>query len=385
METEHQRGVVIKSILFSAALAIPCCCVSFLLACLLSTAGAQEGKPSRKLPKRAGSGASGGLPKGPGLAARYPGDQGIDRNKAVVFHETFEKGGTADLGKRWTHVSNKDGKVLAFAKDAPRNSAGRRCLQMTATKGHDTGGHLWKLFKPGFDLLYARFYVKFATDHPYVHHFVKLGAWRDSPNWPKGEAGYRHDGGKSFQTGIELAGRKSSDPPGNWFLYTYWCGMRSYETPNGRGTKCYGNPFSPAEPEQAPRGKWQCVEFMLKANTAPDRHDGEQAFWIDGRLVARFAPGTPKGTWLRDAFHTSGRYNRNPKPFEGFCFRTTNELKINTFWLLYYLEAVFRKNIRPENRNIPYNSDMARVWFDDIVIATEYIGPLAGKRASKGR
>ena len=114
----------------------------------------------------------------------------------------------------------------------------------------------------------------------------------------------------------------------------------------------------------------------LKANSAPDKHDGEQAFWIDGRLIAHFAPGTPEGTWLRDRFNTSGKYNRNPKPFEGFRWRTTDKLKINTFWLLYYLESIFRKDIRPKNKNIPYNSNTAQVWFDDIVIATEYIGPI---------
>jgi hypothetical protein len=314
-----------------------------------------------------------------GIAAKYPGDKGIEKNKAVIFHEAFEKGKIVDLKKNWTEISNKNGKVLAFAKDAPPAGIGKRCLQMTATKGNDSGGHLWKLFKQGYDQVYARFYVKFAPDHPYIHHFVKLGAWRNSPNWPQGEAGYRHDGKKSFQTGIELADRKNFDPPGNWFLYSYWCEMRSYETPKGRGSKCYGNPFSPAKPEQGVRDKWQCVEFMLKANSAPDKHDGEQAFWIDGRLIAHFAPGTPDGTWLRDRFNTSGKYNRNPKPFEGFRWRTTDKLKINTFWLLYYLESIFRKDIRPKNQNIPYNSNTARVWFDDIVIATEYIGPIMKK------
>ena len=53
------------------------------------------------------------------------------------------------------------------------------------------------------------------------------------------------------------------------------------------------------------------------------------------------------------------------------------ELKINTFWLLYYVDAVFRGNKQFEvARGVEYNPDVGRVWFDDIVVATRYIGPV---------
>jgi len=42
-------------------------------------------------------------------------------------------------------------------------------------------------------------------------------------------------------------------------------------------------------------------------------------------------------------------------------WRTTEKLKINCLWMLLYIH---------DNRN------PNRVWFDDVVIATEYIGPL---------
>ncbi|MEA2064005.1 MAG: hypothetical protein U9P14_09935, partial [Gemmatimonadota bacterium] len=268
---------------------------------------------------------------------------------------------------------------LEFVTESPPDSKGQRCLRMTATKGHDAGGHLWKLLDQGYDQLYARFYVKFAHDHPYTHHFVTLGARMNSPSYPIGGAGSRPKGNVSFNTGIELGNRRESDPPGAWFFYTYWCEMRSYETPEGEGAKCFGNPFRPVVPEQAPRDKWQCIEFMIKCNSAPDKHDGEQAFWVDGRLVARFAPGMPEGTWLTDKFHVSGPHNTNPQPFKGFRWRTTNELKINTFWLQYYMASVFRRDMRPENPDIPYNSNKGQVWFDDIVLATEYIGPIVSE------
>ena len=66
----------------------------------------------------------------------------------------------------------------------------------------------------------------------------------DSPRWPQGEAGKRHDGARSFQTGIEPgSGFGSYDPPGAWNFYTYWQDMRSWQGP--QGTSFYGNGFAP--------------------------------------------------------------------------------------------------------------------------------------------
>ncbi|MEA2064382.1 MAG: hypothetical protein U9P14_11830, partial [Gemmatimonadota bacterium] len=155
-----------------------------------------------------------------GLAARYPGDEGIENDSAVVFRETFEEGLVDDLGDRWTSISNKDGQVLVLMSDSSSPATfGKRSLRMTATKGYDTGGHLWKLLEPGYDQLYARFYVKFAEDHPYVHHFVHMGARINSPPYPMGGAGIRPNGNVNFSTGIELGSRSESDPPGAWFFY----------------------------------------------------------------------------------------------------------------------------------------------------------------------
>jgi len=57
------------------------------------------------------------------------------------------------------------------------------------------------------------------------------------------------------------------------------------------------------------------------------------------------------------------------EPFEGFRWRNSNDLKLNFFWLLHYVtENAARQNRvdNPEKENT--------VWFDDIVVATEYIG-----------
>ena len=318
-----------------------------------------------------------------GIASRYPGDVGIEQDPAVVFSDNFERITVADLEGRWTQVDNKDFYVLRMVEDSTAPTPGKRCLQMTATKGHDMGGHLWKMLDEGYERLYARFYVKFAPDAPYVHHFVELGGRTDTINkYPIGGAGIRPDGAIGFQTIFDLIGASSDNinPPGAWSFYSYWCEMRSWQTseglPDGRPNHYYGNVFGPVEPLQAKRDEWQCVEIMVKLND-PGLRNGEQAFWIDGKLVERYAPGTITGTWHTSVFWRSGKYNTNPAPFEGFRWRTSDQLKINTFWLKYYLQQIFENDWNPHNPEIPYNDNIARVSFDNIVLSTEYIGPVA--------
>jgi hypothetical protein len=105
---------------------------------------------------------------------------------------------------------------------------------------------------------------------------------------------------------------------------------------------------------------------MLKCNTSPDKWDGELALWLDGTLTSHVAPGTPRGPWTGMGFQplaTGG------EPFEGFRWRTDAALKVNFFWLLFYVteNAATQNKVAGETQN--------RVWFDDIVVATEYVGP----------
>ncbi len=314
-----------------------------------------------------------------GLAARYPGDKGLAADSSVVFYEDFESGDVADLLTRWTSMNNKDNRVLDFVKDSIPGSAGRRSLRVTGTKGHDTGGDLWILLNKGYDQLYARFYCKFAPDAPYVHHFVGLGGKTSITPWPEGGAGSRPSGYDRFITMIDLI-RTNVNPPGAWNFYSYWCEMHSWQTDegesDGRANPFYGNLFGPDSTCQARRGDWQCVEVMIKLNH-PDSTNGEQTLWIDGKLVAHWGPGTHTGTWFRDVFRTSGIFNTNPKPFEGYRWRKAENLKINEFWLEYYLASIFEENVRPADPTIPYNGEVGRVEFDNVVLATRYIGPIA--------
>ena len=116
--------------------------------------------------------------------------------------------------------------------------------------------------------------------------------------------------------------------------------------PDGLG-HYWGNQY-PAGTDAIPRGKWICVEAMVKANSSPEKADGEQAFWIDGNQVARF---------------------------QGIRRRSTNKLKLNSVWLQYNVdEGMDKHNNDPDPQSRIYEA-----WFDDVVVATEYIGPVQGR------
>lgn len=311
------------------------------------------------------------LPEGPGLAARYPGDKAIADDSAVVFAENFEEGVLAAVAARWNNVKNPGGKVLAFTGDVPEASAGAHSLRVTATSGENDGGHLFRLLKPGYDRLHLRFYAKFGAYNGFNHHFVSLGGEVDPPPYPVGRAGLRAI--SRFNSGIEPAG---SPPPGAWHFYSYWPDMRSWQNEDGTGTSFYGNSFTPEAPAVVPRGRWVCVEIMLKMNTSPEESNGEQALWIDGKLMMHWAPGTVNGRWLRDKF----RRDPSGEPFAGFRWRTDMRIQINKLMLSHFVsETAFERTRRYAAASPDFAADTRQttVWFDDLVVATSYIGPIA--------
>ncbi len=165
------------------------------------------------------------LPAGPGLASKYKGDKGITKSKSVLIAESFEEGTIADLSKRWSEVKNPKGKVLSFVEDTPEGSSGKRALQVEATVGENTGGHVYGTYAEQ-DVVFLRFYVKFL-DEEYLHHFVGLGGHLPKTRWPQGHAGEKPNGDDRFTVAIEPHGQRGGGKaPGLWTFYNYWCEMK---------------------------------------------------------------------------------------------------------------------------------------------------------------
>jgi len=284
----------------------------------------------------------GGSPVPPissGLAAKYPGDVGIADDPDVLFADNFESGNM----KKW---DQQRGRVVMI-EDKP--NSGRWCVQMPMERGQNHGGDAIKWFMPGADAVYARLYVKFSPDYQYNHHFVWLGANQRTNKWSAfGKAGLKPNG-TYYSTGMEpwFAWGKNP-PPGEVNLYTYYLDME----PDRKMDKYWGNGFFPPGPGKGtaagedrlipPLNQWQCWEFMIQANTAPDKPDGKQAMWVDGKLVGEFT---------------------------GIRWRNDMELKVNCFWLEHY-------GYDEGDPTKQYWKDSQSVWFDDVVVARRPIGPM---------
>jgi hypothetical protein len=275
--------------------------------------------------------AQGLLPHGRGVASAAASPGKLRAHPDVIFADDFESG---DLGTGWDETGNKEGRVLSYTEPG-RSGLGRRCLRVEARLGQDTGGGLTKWFAPA-DTVFIRFYTKFDPACDYVHHFVTLRAnrgLRGGDKWSGfGGAGLKPAGDERFSTAIEPWGDWGRNPPpGRWNFYSYW-----HEMAVSRDGKYWGNSFAVPDAPVIARDRWICVEFMLKHNT-PGQRDGEQAFWIDGQLL---------GHW------------------KGINWRKTEQLNANALTLESYITDRWTKH--------PLNV----VFFDEVVIAKRYIGPV---------
>lgn len=276
----------------------------------------------------------GALPQGKGLAAPFKADAGITDHSAVIFADNFEGG---ELGARWDEKGRTQGRALSLAPTAD-DACGKQCLRVEARLGENTGDGFTKWFT-STPQVFVRFYVRFDAGCDYVHHFVTLRANKSlngADKWSGfGGAGLRPAGEERFSTALEPWGDWGRwRAPGKWNFYSYW-----HEMEVSRDGNYWGNSFQVEPQDLIPKGRWICAEFMLKHNT-PGEPDGEQAFWIEGRLL---------GHW------------------RGVNWRKTAALQANALTLESYVTDRWTKN--------PTNI----VFFDNLVIAREYIGP-AGRQ-----
>ena len=291
-----------------------------------------------------------------GIAKYYLNDENIQYDPNVLFASGFENGFAG-----WSSYNTKVSEIIA---DPDSAFSGNRVLKTTATRGINTGGETDYKIQPEQTQIYLRFYTKLDKNTITPHHFVKIRAISAGAST---SAGQKPLGDKAFWTGIEPL------VDDTWNFYTYWHEMHSWQSwagiPDGRPNPYYGNVFHPLNQTPFHKGEWVCVEAMLKANT-PGQHDGEQAFWINGKKIGHWKTGEPLGEWRGDKFVIN--YGSNPQPFEGFNWRTSEDVKINEVALQWYISA---EHFISKHATQDANS----VYFDNIVVAKEYIGPMYDK------
>src|SRR3989454_633120 len=149
-------------------------------------------------------------PPAGGIAARYPGDVGIETDPDVIFVEQFEDALLTALFSRWTDVFN--GSAMSLSSDVPPGSPGSRSLTIPWVGGGvSNGGHLYKLLLPRVDdTLYVRYYIKYPPTATYQPSGIWIGGDKTPPPPPQPPPRPKHTGGGR---GSACRGQKTPTPP----------------------------------------------------------------------------------------------------------------------------------------------------------------------------
>jgi len=289
------------------------------------------------------------LPEGNnGLAAKYPGDINIENDPDVVFADHFEDyEKIKDIGKKYDNFFNCETMYIA---DGPNIAySGNKSIEFRMpVRDNELSLGAVKNIKDEKDILFVRYYEKFSRTFDIVgssHNGISLGAHYEDAQG-RATPGIPADGYNKFLVALEYwRGEEKTKSPGELNVYVYHAEQR-----DGYGDHFFPtgivSPFTFREfdfgpdfikrPNFTPEfDQWYCYELMVQANT-PGQRDGRIAFWVDGVLTA---------------------------DFQNIRFRELESIKIDKFSFGFHA----RSNPKQETS----------VWYDHIVIADSYIGPMA--------
>jgi MYXO-CTERM domain-containing protein len=287
------------------------------------------------------------LPEGDeGIAANYPGDEGIESDPEVLFADDFESySDPSELNDRWDAVYQND--QIRLATEPENIYAGSQALEFKVPQqDQELSNATDKYVSPERDVLFLRYYSKFQPPYDVVgsshngsmisaHYFIDGNA---TPGVPA-------NGTNKFLANLEnWRGEAEVASPGLLNIYVYHPDQRSqwgdHFFPDGTVTPYDPEPFD-FGPDFVPRpdiipdlDRWYCYEYMLQANT-PGERDGRIAFWFEGLLAA---------------------------DFHNLRLRDIDSLKIDRFGLSFHIGS----NPNGETRK----------WYDNVVAADSYIGPI---------
>ncbi|MBI1367891.1 MAG: hypothetical protein GC162_04475 [Planctomycetes bacterium] len=259
----------------------------------------------------------------------------------MLLHDDFE---TGDLADKWDNIFQQN--RTQYTTDAPHVHAGRRALQFTVPQqAAELSNAVEKHLGDGYDVVFLRYYSQFEAGFDELgssHNGAHLEAL--GPGTPEASAGVKADGRNKFLIAFEnWRERENETSPGRLNVYVYHPAQRSewgdHFFPTGsvlpfsykRGD--FGDKFVPRPDITQKLDQWYCYELMVRANT-PGQSDGRIACWLDGKLIA---------------------------DFQNLRLRDVPTLKINRASVGLHIHS----NTRRANKK----------WYDDVVIATAYIGP----------
>jgi hypothetical protein len=283
------------------------------------------------------------LPEGNnGIAAAYPLDSGITGNANVLLFDGFDTYTTISQLTSSGNWSNyyQSGNLL-LDTSAGNFFGGTKAMRIRMpTSGGEVSNSIIKILSPTRDTLFMRAYVKYASNYSGMnsaHNGISMLA-----NWTG--PGVVPNGSNYFSVAVENSNYLSEPQPGYTNAYVYHpeqndtYGEHWYPsgfTSNGDGPDGgFGSYFVARSNYSPTRGEWISYEIMVQANT-PGVRDGRIAVWENGVIIA---------------------------DWQNIRFRDTSALKIN--------------EVRIENGG-QSSTQINDKWYDNVVIATSYIGPMA--------
>ena len=239
-----------------------CCAFALLIAIAAGARGAELPTP-----------APASLPRGDvGIAAKYPADQGIENDPAVIFHDDFE---TRELRQKWDnryHPAN-----MRLATEPENVNSGKRALEFVVPKQEaEVSNEVIKIFKQGYDTIFLRFYSKFEKGFDEIgssHNGGYLAAI--APGVAYATPGVRADGHNKFMASFECWRDDDKTPsPGGLNVYCYHPAQRTeygdHFFPSGTVLPFGAKPgdFGPkfvARPDITPKlGRWYLLRDDAK-------------------------------------------------------------------------------------------------------------------------
>jgi len=286
-----------------------------------------------------------------GIASRYPRDRGIRFDPDVLLADDFESyTSTAQLTINWSgvgHVQN-----MRIATEPGNFFSGGAALEMKLpVSSSEVTDFLHKRFSTGHDVVFIRTYCKFDPLYHLPggnHNGMRLSAKYPGPGTKPPANG---TGFFLFLLQNTFANVQGEIDPGYTHIYAYWPQQRSsfgdhwyptgFVVPQSKiGNKgdwlAYPNQYPNFKPYPnfIPQGgRWYCYELMVKDNK-PGERNGEVKGWINGNVAFDFP----------DLF-----------------MRSISTLKIDEAFIMLGAGHSQRVN---------------KKWYDNVVIATKYIGPM---------
>jgi hypothetical protein len=391
-----------------------------------------------------GAGLAAAFPFDKGLAEAFPknpdGFTDINGKPQVVLQEDFSDYPNDDIfdhmvgstweyryGDRWA-VSQSG--FVSFDRDSKASEPYSLRFQNNGHAGSEfgTGINRWlvnvddyfgdtmtdqekKYYTGGYDVLYIRYYVKYGENFQLIgssHNGGGVSGGYSQRPGGQAHAGHQSNGYNKFLVAYEHWSSNMTDRQPGWLnFYIYFPGQGdiwgNHFYPNGSMGPISDERFRPTHnlvaPNFAPeRGRWYCYEFMVKLNTV-----------IDNGEFEHFVMDTRNPTEVREAFaQFADRYAGMSQTAAADRFmRDYNDRRLITVhrepeflhdgrlagWvdgelIMDYTDLVYRFIDQFGLDKVSFgfhtrdNSVVTSVSYDNIVVATAYIGPMVDEEGN---